>query len=61
MGFYVYFFIERKRLAALGYNSSIDDLDCYTGTCLLLVSCELDKIEQEEMKKKTVRGGRRGR
>lgn len=52
MGDYVSFFIERKRLGVLGYTSSLDDLDSYTATCLLLVSQELDKLEQEEMKKK---------
>lgn len=62
MGYYVHFFIERKRLSALGYTSPIDDLDCYTATCLLLVSQEIDKLEEEEMKKKQKTGSKaRGR
>jgi hypothetical protein len=61
MGDYVHFYIERKRLAALGYTSSMDDLDCYTASCLLLVSQELDKLESEDMKKKSKGSKHRGR
>lgn len=62
MGYYVHFFIERKRLRALGFHSSIDDLDCYTASCLLIVSQEIDKLELEETKKKQANGRpRRGR
>jgi len=48
---------ERKTLSGLGYVSSLDDLDCYTATCLINIQAEINKQESDEHKK-TV--GKRG-
>lgn len=55
-------YIERKSLAGLGYTSSMDELDCYTATCLINIEAEIKKQEFESRKKETSKGrGKRGR
>lgn len=54
-------FTERTVLAGLGYNSDINDLDCYTAACLVNIKAEMNKQESEEQKRSTKKGGTRGR
>jgi hypothetical protein len=55
-------YIERKTLAGLGYTSNLNELDCYTVTCLLNVEAEIKKQESEARKHEASKGrGKRGR
>jgi hypothetical protein len=45
-------FNARKRLAELGYMSSLDELDSETAEAFILISCELDRLEADENKKR---------
>lgn len=53
---------ERKTLSGLGYVSDMNELDCYTATCLINIQAEINKQESEEHKKTaSKRGVKNGR
>jgi hypothetical protein len=55
-------FIERKTLAGLGYTSNLNELDCYSATCLINIEAEIKKQELESRKRESSKGrGKRGR
>ena len=46
-------FINRKRLAKLGIVSNCKDISFLKAECLIHVSSEFDRLENEEMKRKS--------
>ena len=48
-------YVERKRLAKIGLTSSYDDLPYIKATIFNMISEKLEKIEEEELKKKTAK------
>jgi hypothetical protein len=42
----------RKRLAELGFIDDINNLDCITAECFLIISQEIDKLEVEKNRNK---------
>jgi len=48
---------ERKILSGLGYTSSMDELDSFTATILVNIKAELNKQENEEMKRNSKKKG----
>lgn len=46
-------YVEMKVLNGLGYRQDIKELDAYTGTCLVAIKAELNKLESEDMDRKT--------
>jgi len=53
-------YVEVKVLNGLGYRQDLNDLDAYTGTCLINIKAELNKLESEDMKNSSKKGSRRG-
>lgn len=47
---------QRTILAGLGYTSNINDLDCYTASCLVNIKAEINKQENEEREKSIKKG-----
>lgn len=54
-------FSERKTLTGLGFTSDLNELDCYTATCLINIQAEINKQECEEQKKVSKKGNKHGR
>ena len=49
---YIGEYIERQRLAKLGFTDSIDSLDQEAAEAFLQISVEFDKLEKAEIKKR---------
>jgi hypothetical protein len=45
-------YIQRKRLASLGYSSRLSDLPAWKAEAFILIDSQIDKINSDEMKKK---------
>ena len=45
-------YVEKQRLAKLGYSFNGDEVDSYTWDIYLLISSEFSKLEQRELKKR---------
>lgn len=56
---YVLEFVERQRLASLGYTSSLRELDPHKAEIFVIISIEIDK-ERDKISKESARS-RRGR
>lgn len=39
-------YVDRKRLAKLGFASSIDSLDAYKADCFLIIDSEIDRARK---------------
>lgn len=50
-------YVEMKTLNGLGYRQDLSELDAYTGTCLINIKSELNKLEAEDMKKSSKKRG----
>jgi len=48
-------YIKRTRLKELGYTDSIENLDVITAEAFLIISVEIDKIRNEDAKKRNSR------
>lgn len=48
----VYEYVERKRLASLGFTSSLSHLDSWKADAFVFIDSQIDKLNSEEMKKK---------
>jgi len=49
-------YVQRKRLAKLGYTSNIDDLESWKAEAFIIIDTELDACQNREMKKAAKRG-----
>ena len=49
-------YAEMKILNGLGYRQDINELDANIGACLIAIKGELNKLDAEEMDKKTSKG-----
>lgn len=53
-------YIERKRLAGIGFTSPLSDLPAWKAEAFVFIDSQLDKLQAEEMKKKQ-RAGKHGK
>jgi hypothetical protein len=53
--FYVYEYTTRMRLKKLGFTDSIENIDCITAEAFNIISIEIDKIHDEESKRRNKR------
>lgn len=51
-------YMARRRLAALGFQDNMDNLDCITAEALLHIDAEVHALEAEEQKKMISSKGR---
>lgn len=53
--FYLYEYTSRQKMSELGFTDSLDNLDCVAVEAFTIIANEIDKVQNEEMKKKNKR------
>jgi len=56
--YFVAEYAQRKRLAKLGYTSNICELSAIKSEIFGIIDLELDKIQSDELKKRSKKNGR---
>lgn len=53
--FYLYQYSQRVRMKDLGFTDSLENLDCVSAEAFTIIANEIDRVHDEEMKKKSKR------